>query len=47
MEDKGKKPLIGFKLLTDDKKLLEFSEKAKESEVEPDKDRDYPEKARD
>ena len=40
MEEKNKKLLISFKLLTDNKK-------AEKSDVEPDKDGDYPEKARD
>ena len=40
MQEEDKKPLIAFKLLIDNKK-------AEESDIEPDKDGDYPEKAKD
>lgn len=40
MQEEDKKPLIGFRMLTDNKK-------AEESDVEPDENGDFPEKARD
>jgi len=43
MQEKDRKPLIGFKLLTDNKE----AKKSKESDVEPDENGDFPEKARD
>ena len=43
MQEKERKPLIGFKLLTDNKE----AEKSKESDVERDENGDFLERARD
>ena len=43
MQEKERKPLIGFKLLTDNKE----AEKSKESDVERDENGDFLERAKD